>query len=462
MSSYSRVGFATKLGGVLAAAGSAVGLGNIWRFPTQAGQNGGSAFILVYLLCILIFGIPLLIAEFSIGRHARANVGNAYRVLAPNTLWRWIGPFTVAIAFLILCYYNVVAGWVLSYTYDALVGSFAVNSSSEEAAKYFQELFVNFVSDPWKPALTAVIFMGIVHFVITRGVQKGIEKSSKILMPLLFLILIMLVVFALNMPGAGKGLEFLFTLNFEAITPGVVLSALAQCFYSLSLGMGIVTYASYFTKQDNLAKTAVSVAVMDTMVAILAGLVIFPAVFSVEGMEPTAGAGLVFIALPNVFNSALHSMPILAWAMPFLFYALLMLAALTSCIFLHEVATAYVAEKINISRHRAAAVVSLGAIILGIGCSLSMGPWSSYTLFGLNMFDLFDTVTAKYMLPISGSMAALFVGWKLSTRQLWTELTSYGFVSFPVMALKGFLLDMRIIAPALIFIIMVSQIIGFV
>lgn len=455
MSNYSRVGFATKIGGLLAAAGSAVGLGNIWRFPTQAGQNGGAAFILVYVICICIFGIPLLISEFAIGRHARANVGNAYKVLAPNTLWRWIGPLSVLVAFLIFCYYNVVVAWVLYYTYDAVIGTFVTMGASADAAKAFSDHFVEFVSNPWKPLICLFVVIAIIHFVIVAGVQKGIEKSSKLLMPGLFIIMILLAIFAFFMPGASKGYEFLFTPDFSAVTPGVVLSALGQCFYSMSIGMGMITYASYFRKDVDLGKTALSIAFMVTMVAILAGLIIFPAVFSVEGMEPSYGAGLVFVALPNVFNSALSSVPFFAWLVPILFYIILLVAALTSTMFLHEVSTAYLAETLGWKRHKAAIVVTLAGLFLGIFCSLSMGPLSDFTLFGMNLFDFDDYVTAKIILPLTGMAAALFVGWRLTTRQFWTELTSYGRYKF--VWLVPFLVLVRFVVPVLIVAIMVKE-----
>ncbi|MCR5536836.1 MAG: sodium-dependent transporter [Succinivibrio sp.] len=455
----SRVGFATTLGGILASAGSAIGLGNIWRFPMQAGQNGGSAFIIVYLLCILVFGIPLMIAEFAVGRKTRANVGNAFKVLSPDSPWRFVGPLAVIIAFLILCYYNVVAGWVLCYTYDAIIGTFQVASATTaEGGNVYADLFVSFISNPWKPVVCLILFMAATHYVVTRGVDKGIERFSKMLMPLLFLLLVLLVIFALNMPGASQGLEFLFKPNFDAITPSVVLSALAQCFYSMSLGMGLVTYASYFKRDANLSRSAVSIAIMDTLVAIAAGVVIFPAVFSVEGVEPTAGASLVFIALPNVFNSALSASPLLAWIIPVMFFFLLMVATITSCIFLHEVATAFVAENTNLTRHRSALVVSVLAIAIGICCSLSMGPWSDFTLFDMNLFDLFDYVTAKLMLPISGFFIALFVGWKLNQKTLQNELTSNGL--FKCSWLQLFLIDMKVVIPAIIVAIMVAQLMG--
>ena len=449
------------MGGVLAAAGSAIGLGNLWRFPTEAGQNGGSAFLFVYFICVLIFGIPLLIAEFCIGRRARCNVGDAFKVLAPDSPWRHLGLVPVVIAFLILCYYNVIAGWVLCYAYDAAAGHFQVSTLTDaEGRNVFANGFSAFISDPWQPVLCLTIFMGLTWFIITRGVQRGIERSSRFLMPLLFVIMILLMVFALRMPGAGQGLSFLFTPDFSAITPKVVLSALAQCFYSLSLGMGLITYASYFTRENHLGRSALSVGVMDTLVAVCAGIVIFPAVFSVPDIEPSSGASLVFIALPNVFNSALGGMPVLAWLIPLLFYVLLLVATLTSCMFLHEVVTAFVAETFAQSRRRAALEVSVACIAIGIVCSLGNGPWADVQPFGMGIIDFFDYVTAKLMLPISGLLVALFVGYKLSRWALLRELSSYGM--YRVNWYKVLLFDLRVLVPLIIVIIMVTQLTGFI
>ena len=456
MSNTPRIGFATKLGGVLAAAGSAVGLGNIWRFPMEAGQNGGGAFILIYLICVLMFGVPIMIAEFVVGRHARANVGSAYGILAPGTKWKYVGPWAVLIAFLIVCYYNVVAGWVLGYFYDAIAGNFIKISEqvTAGASSAFADNFIGFISDPWKPVVCLLGTIGLSHFVITRGVRNGIENSSKVFMPALVLILILLVIFAFNMPGATQGFEFILKPSFDKVEPSTVLAALSQCFYSLSLGMGIVTYASYFRREANLSRNALTVAFMDTVIAIIAGLIIFPAVFSVPGMEPQAGASLVFIALPNVFNSALSGSPILMWLMPVLFYALLLLASITSVIFLHEVVTAWVAETFNYTRHRSARIVTSLIILIGIFCSLSMGVLNEYQIAGLCLFDFLDTITTKFMLPVSGILVCLFVGWKLSTRKLWVELTSHLTVTFkPVHIFIGLL---RYICPTLILIIMIS------
>ena len=266
--------------------------------------------------------------------------------------------------------------------------------------------------------------------------------------------MIMLAIFAYFMPGASEGYKFVFSFDPSALSTDVFLSALGQCFYSLSIGMGLITYASYFRRDVDLAGTAFSISVMACLVAVLAGIIIFPAVFSVPGMTPQAGAGLVFVALPNVFNSALSSIPFLAWLVPLMFYVILFVAALTSTIFLHEVSTAFVAETFGTTRHRAAIYVTIGAAAFGTACSLSLGPWD-FKFFGMTLFDFLDYVTANLILPLTGMGAALFVGWKLTIRQLWTELTSYGKIRFKW--LKPFLFSVRFLAPFLILCVMASH-----
>lgn len=454
----SRGGFATRLGIIMATAGSAVGLGNIWRFPTQAGENGGSAFMLVYLLCIVALGLPVMIAEMVIGRRARTSAGQAFVVLAPGTAWRGLGLFMVLIPFLILSYYNVVAGWVLAYIIDALSGRFVSLGAQAGGggSDPFAANFMDFISHPWLPVAALVAFMLVTHLVIVRGVEKGIERYSRILMPVLFVLMLLLVGSALSMPGAGDGLAFLFAPDFSAISSSVVLSALGQCFYSLSLCMGVVlTYASYFRRDASLPRTAITVAGIDTLIAIMAGMIIFPAVFSVPGLEPNQGPSLVFIALPNVFNTVLSSLPVLAWLVPLLFYLLLGIATLTSCMCLHETVTAYLIDSHRLSRPRAAAAVSAGTIVLGVACALSFGPLADWTLLGMGIFDLFDYVTAKLMLPVSGLLICIFVGWRMRLVAIWKELTSYGRVKF--IGLGLFMLAMRYLAPLLILLIMLSE-----
>lgn len=440
MTKNNRANFGSKLGVILASAGSAVGLGNIWRFPFETGNHGGAAFILIYLGCVLFFGIPIMVAEFSIGRHSRANTASAYQKLAPGTHWRWVGRMGVLAGFLILGYYSVVAGWTLEYIVQAGTNAFAGQSANDFIAS-----FNGFIAHPWRPALWMVVFMLMTHFIIVKGVEKGIEKSAKIMMPMLFLLLIVLAVCSVSLPGARAGIEFLLKPDFSKVDGNVLLGAMGQAFFSLSLGMGcLCTYASYFRNDTNLPKTALNVGWIDTMVAILAGFIIFPAAFSV-GIQPDAGPSLLFITLPNVFQQAFGNLPWLAVILSIMFYVLLALAALTSTISLHEVVTAYLHEEFNLTRGRAAKLVTAGCTFLGVLCSLSLGVGKELTVFGLTLFDLFDFLTAKIMLPLGGFFIAIFTGWYLDKRIVWEEVSNNG--TLPKVVYRIWLFLLKYIAP---------------
>lgn len=450
MTKKERGNFGSKLGVILASAGSAVGLGNIWRFPYETGNHGGAAFILIYLGCILLLGLPIMIAEFLIGRHSQANTARAYQILAPGTQWRWVGRMGVLAGFLILGYYSVVAGWTLEYIFEAVSNSFAGKTPAE-----FISSFQSFSSNPWRPALWLTLFLLATHFIIVKGVEKGIEKSSKIMMPTLFIIILILVGCSVTLPGAGKGIEFLLKPDFSKVDGKVFLGAMGQAFFSLSLGMGcLCTYASYFSKNTNLTRTAFSVGIIDTFVAVLAGFIIFPAAFSV-GIQPDAGPSLIFITLPNVFQQAFSGIPILAYIFSVMFYVLLALAALTSTISLHEVVTAYLHEEFNFTRGKAARLVTTGCILLGILCSLSLGVTKEFTIFGLGMFDLFDFVTAKLMLPLGGLLISIFTGWYLDKKLVWSEITNNGTLKVPTYKLIIFIL--KYVAPIAISVIFINE-----
>ena len=450
MTKKERGNFGSKLGVILASAGSAVGLGNIWRFPYETGNHGGAAFILIYLGCILLLGLPIMIAEFLIGRHSQANTARAYQILAPGTQWRWVGRMGVLAGFLILGYYSVVAGWTLEYIFEAVSNSFAGKTPAE-----FISSFQSFSSNPWRPALWLTLFLLATHFIIVKGVEKGIEKSSKIMMPTLFIIILILVGCSVTLPGAGKGIEFLLKPDFSKVVGNVFLGAMGQAFFSLSLGMGcLCTYASYFSKNTNLTRTAFSVGIIDTFVAVLAGFIIFPAAFSV-GIQPDAGPSLIFITLPNVFQQAFSGIPILAYIFSVMFYVLLALAALTSTISLHEVVTAYLHEEFNFTRGKAARLVTTGCILLGILCSLSLGVTKEFTIFGLGMFDLFDFVTAKLMLPLGGLLISIFTGWYLDKKLVWSEITNNGTLKVPTYKLIIFIL--KYVAPIAISVIFINE-----
>ena len=420
MTHTKRATFGSKIGVILATVGCAVGLGNIWRFPYMLGENGGAAFLLVYISCILFLGIPVMITEFFIGRYSRKNAAGAFKVMAPGTKWSVIGYNGVAAAFLILGYYAVVSGWTLEYIVQAFSGSLEGKNATD-----FADEFTAFSTGVFRPILWTVVFIALTHIIIISGVKEGIERASKVMMPVLFLILIALCVRSATLPGASEGLSFLFNPDFSKIDSSVVLSAMGQAFFSLSIGMGcLITYASYFGKQTNLQTTALQVTILDTLVAVLAGVMIFPAVFSF-GIEPTTGPELVFITLPNVFEQLPFGN---IWS--FVFFVLLALAALTSTISLHEVSTAYVHEEYHVSRKKAAIIVSIGVTILGILSSLSMGVLSSYTLFGLNFFNLLDFVTAKIMLPLGGMMICIFTAKRVDKLLLKEEVTNHGTIRF--------------------------------
>ncbi len=413
-----RGNFGSKIGAVLASAGSAVGLGNIWRFPTECGSNGGAAFILIYLACVFLLAMPVMVAEFVMGRASRSNAVGSYAVLAPGKPWIVSGFMGVLAGFLVLSYYSVVAGWTLDYTFESVTCGLMAETD-------YGQYFSDFVSSPWRPVLFLFLFLMITHLVVSVGVEKGIERSGKIMMPLLLLIMAVLVGVSLTMPNAGEGVRFLFQPDFSKVNQGVILSAMGQAFFTLSVGMGVLaTYASYFNKETKLFPSAMGVCVIDTMVAVSAGLIIFPAVFSV-GVTADSGPGLVFITLPHVFREAFAGMSVLMYVFSGLFYILLVLAALTSTISMHEICTAYIHETFKLSRKRSATIVTCVCFTLGVACSLSFGLWKEVTIMGKGFFDLFDFLTAKFLMPLGGLLICTFVGWdmrhKLVAEQLNTK-----------------------------------------
>lgn len=445
-----RGSFGSKLGVILATAGSAVGLGNIWRFPYMTGQNGGAAFILIYLVCIFLLGIPGMLGEFIIGRHSAANAARAYKNLAGGKSWAFMGYMGVFTSMIILGFYAVVAGWCLQYLYASIMAQ--VQGDSEFVKNYF----VEFSSNPIKPTLWTVAFILITHTVVVRGVRNGIEKASKILMPLLFILLIVIVMASCSLPGAIKGIEFLLKPDFSKVDENVLLEALGQAFFSLSLGTAcLCTYASYFNRQTNLLKSASQIVVIDTIIAILAGLMIFPAAFSV-GVKPDSGPSLIFITLPNVFNEAFAGMPILGYVISVLFYALLVLAALTSTISMHEIGTAFFYEERKISRKNGAWIETIACCIIGILCSLSQGAIPELSLFGKDFLTCCDNLTAQLLMPLGSFLTCLFLGWYVPKKLVRDEFTNWGTLKgllFPV-----FLFMIRFVSPICIFMIFLHQI----
>ena len=420
MARLERARFGSKLGVILATAGSAVGLGNIWRFPYMAGQNGGAVFIMIYIFCILLLGIPCMISEFIIGRHGQANTARAYRKMAGGTMWSFIGYMGVLTGFLITGYYAVVSGWCLEYVWASVLGKLHGDPA------FITNYFTSFSQDPVKPVFWTLIILLTTYLIIENGVRDGIERASKLMMPTLFILLLIIVVASCMLPDAEKGIEFLFKPDFKKINGEVFLAALGQSFYSMSIAMGcICTYASYFSKHTNLTNSAVQIGVIDFIVALLAGLVIFPAAFSV-GVRPDSGPSLIFITLPNVFQQAFSFIPSLGYFISVLFYILLSMAALTSLMSLHEVSTAFLQEEMVITRKKAARIVTVSTIIVGAMCSLSLGAWSKYQFFGKTVFDLFDFVTGQLFLPIVGFLTCIFIGWFVPHKIVRDEFTNWG------------------------------------
>lgn len=429
--------FVTKLGGILAAVGSAVGLGNIWRFPTETGANGGAAFILVYLLCVLLLGTPLMLAELSLGRTTHLNPVGTYRKLSPGTGWPILGYLGAISQLLVLGFYSVVAGWTLYYAMSSILDKIPD--------------FVQFSTSLTSPLFCTVIFILLNSVIVLGGVQKGIERASNIMMPVLGCLLVVLCVNSLLLPGASEGLAFLFHPDFTKIDASVVVSAMGQSFFSISVGIGcLLTYGSYLTDKTRMGKTALSITLLDTLIAILSGVVIFPACFSF-GVMPDAGPGLAFITLPEVFSQMLGGY---FWCV--LFFMLLSLAALTSTISMFETPNAIFHEEFHMSRRKSVLATTAIGLILGILCSFSFCPLYSEQLsvFGKTFFDLFDTITANYLMPGCGMLMSLYVGWILPREKFEATLTNNGTTSG--WYVPAFYFVVRYFAPLCILLIFLS------
>ena len=440
--------FGSKLAIVLATAGSAVGLGNIWRFPFMTGQNGGAAFILVYFACVVLLGIPGMVSEFIIGRRAHSNAAKAYGSIA-GPGWRCIGYLGILTSTIILGFYAVVAGWCLQYLYASLAGQ--LNGDAAYVVNYFK----TFSGDPVRPCLWAIAFVLITHFVVARGVNEGIERASKLLMPLLLILLVVLVVASCLLPGAGAGIEFLLKPDFSKVSANVFLDALGQAFFSLSLGTAcLCTYASYFKSDTNLLRSATQIALLDSGIAILAGLMIFPAAFSV-GIQPDSGPSLIFITLPNVFQLAFGDMPVVGYVIGILFYALLVFAALTSTISMHEIGTAFFHEELKLHRQQATWILTIVCMVIAVFCSLSVGAYSELQLFGMSLMDFCDFLTAQLMLPTGAFLTSIMAGWFVSQQVMHDEFTNGGVLKESFF--KAWLFSVRFIVPLCILLIFLHQ-----
>ncbi len=448
MAENKRENFSSKLGIIVATAGSALGLGNIYRFPCEAGANGGGAFLIVYLVIALLIGTPLMISEFVIGRRAKSNPVGAFRRLAGiKNAWPVVGYLGVFCAFMILAFYTTVAGWTLGYLGKSVAGHF-----SGQNLEQIQSQFVSFTNHPWLPVVCQLIFLALTAFVVARGVKDGIERYSKILMPLLLVIMVVLCVKSLTLDGASKGLSFFFNPDFSKINGRVLISALGQSFFSLSIGMGaLITYGSYISKDDNMTTSAVSVVLADTFVAVLAGIIIFPAAFTF-GIHPEAGASLAFTTLPMVFQQMTGG-----YFFCLIFFLLLVIATLTSTISLLEVIVAALTEELKLSRVKAAIIGAVGTAVIGVIATLSFRTGSPLNIAGSTVFDLLDHVTAMYFMPIGGLLIVLFVGWRMKRADVLDEMTNGGRLKAGIS--KVILFIIRYLAPVAIAVIFVSQLV---
>lgn len=441
-----RDSFSSKFGVIAAAAGSAVGLGNIWRFPYIAGENGGGAFILVYLLFIMAIGIPVMLSEFTIGRSAQRNVFGSFKKLAPNTYWYLIGLLGVIAAFIILAFYSTVASWTLEYTYKSVIDSFSGRTPDQ-----LTSMFEGFKASTFRPILWQLLFMSLTAWIVIAGVKRGIEKYAKILMPILLLLIIIMDVRAVTLTGAKEGVEFLFRPDFSKLDTNSVLEALGQAFFSLSIGMGtLVTYGSYINKRENLANTAISVSAADTIIAILAGLAIFPAVFAF-GIEPNAGPDLIFRTLPNIFMQLPGG-----YFFSLLFFILLVVAALTSSISVLEVVVAYFTEELGMLRRPATILAAASITALGILSTLSWGVLSGVELFEQNIFGILDFTASSVLLPIGGLFIVIFLGWYLGKKAVRKEVSSGGL--FKVRLVSLFVFIIKFLAPIAIALVFLNGI----
>lgn len=397
----SREQWGSRLGFILAASGSAVGLGNIWKYPHMAGENGGGAFTIVYLICILIVGLPIVIAEFVLGRKTQLSPVGAFEKISPKSNWKWVGILGVASAFVILSFYGVVGGWTLKYTLISLTGGFTKLAGNPDMSG---SLFNSFITGSLAPVIWQIIFMAFTIFVIVQGVKGGIEKWTKIMMPAILVILIVLMIRGLTLPNGMQALDFLFKPKFEDLTASSIVLALGHSFFTLSLGMGtMITYGSYLRRDQNLLSSALWVILLDTLIAMMAGVAIFATVFAM-GADPGAGPGLIFVVLPTIFPKIAGGA---VWGT--LFFFLLFMAALTSAISILEVITAYFIDEKGWTRKKATIIFGSVITIVGAFCSLSMGSFNITSFLDMSFFDIMDYLSSKYMLPIGGMLTAVFV-----------------------------------------------------
>ncbi|HCV15798.1 MAG TPA: sodium-dependent transporter [Rikenellaceae bacterium] len=448
MANIERDGFGSRFGVLVAVAGSAVGLGNLWRFPYMVGNNGGAAFIILYLFFVILLCLPIMFSEFVIGRRTQSNAFGAIKKIAPKSGWLSIGVISVVASICIMSFYSVVGGWTLEYIFKSFSPDFLTSDSTSLANQ-----FSGFSQSSFMPVAMHLLFLTLSALIVVAGVKNGIEKYSKILMPILFILVLLLAIRSLTLDGAGEGVRFLLYPDFSKITGETMLAALGQAFFSLSLGMGcIITYGSYVNRKENLFKISFMSAFADTGFAILAGLAVMPAVFAF-GISPGQGPSLVFITLPQIFAQ----MPF-GGIISIAFFFILLIAAITSAISLLEVVVAYFTEELKMTRKVAVVITFIIIGLFGTFSSLSQGPLKDITIFGKTFFDLFDYASSNVLLPVGGLLVVLFVGWRMKRADVLDELTSGGTVALRKSLFSGIMLVIKFLAPIAISIVLLNSI----
>ncbi len=445
-----RDSFGSRFGALVAMAGSAVGLGNLWRFPYLVGENGGAAFIIIYIMMVFFLCLPIFISEFVVGRRSQQNAYAAFRDLSGGSAWKWVGMFTVIVPLIVLSYYSVIGGWSVEYLLKSITFTF----TDGDTRTTMSTMFTDFVSSTWMPIIMHTVFLFATTLIVMVGIKDGIEKFSKVMMPLLFFMVLAIAVYSLTLPGAGRGVDYLFKPDFSKIDGHTFAAALGQAFFSLSLGFGtIMTYASYVDKKENPLFQSTATAVSDLMFALIAGVAIMPAVFAF-GLDPQSGPGLVFETLPYVFSQ----MPA-GGVIAIVFFIALLVAALTSSISMLEVAVAYLVEEKGLKRVSASLIVFAGCWVVGVLCSLSFGPLSGVKIAGLSIFDFFDSISSNILMTLGSLMTVLFVGWRLKKTDIYDEFTNGGTLSANVRMFGVLWFLIRYVCPLAIIVVFVSGLI---
>ena len=433
-----RENFAGGAAAIMAMAGSAIGLGNIWRFPYVTGQNGGAAFILIYVICVILISLPIMLSETIIGRTAASNVFGAMKKLAPGTGWKWVGLLCLASPFIILSYYSVVGGWSIGYFFKSVATGFDESIT---------DTFGTFTSSVWMPLLFHTLFILATAVIVCGGIKNGIEKFNNWSLPLLFVLIVVIAVYSITLPGASEGVKYLIKPDFSLLRPRSFAYAMGQGFFSLSLGVGtVLTYASYMKKDSDILKTGVCTAGFDMLFAIIAGFAVMPAVFA-AGLEPGAGPGLIFETLPFIFVKMGVTAPLLSRLIAIFFFLTIVVAALTSSISMYEVVVAYLVEEKGMSRLKAVAITFVGIWSLGVICSLSFGPLSGVKILGLGIFDFCDTLTSNFLMTLGALLFVLFAGWKMNRETVWKAFTNDGKIKCNCLLFRPLYFMIRYVAP---------------